>query len=109
MFGEAFDGNDQLIGSYTMPGALDSVFYFSQHFTAFSNVFENAHDATLAQGTAQIQQLWEQTPTNYGTQAAAGRHRHSAHQGAHQLHRQPRRAALPLRLERRPARRCTTP
>ncbi len=72
MFGEAFDGNDQLIGSYTLPGALDSVFYFSQHFTAFGNVFENAYDATLAQGTAQIQQLWEQRPANYGTTPQPG-------------------------------------
>jgi alpha-amylase len=72
MFGEAFDGNDQLIGSYTAPGSLDSVFYFSQHFTAFSNVFENAHDASLAQGTAQIQQLWEQRPMNYGTKPQPG-------------------------------------
>ncbi len=72
MFGEAFDGNDQLDGSYTMPGALDSVFYFSQHFTAYGNVFENAHDATLAQGTAQIQQLWEQRPDNYGTKPQPG-------------------------------------
>jgi glycosidase len=72
MFGEAFDGNDQLIGSYTLPGSLDSVFYFSQHFTAFGNVFENAYDAKLAQGTAQIQQLWEQRPMNYGTTPQPG-------------------------------------
>jgi glycosidase len=72
MFGEAFDGDDPLIGSYTMPGALDSVFYFSQHYTAFANVFENAYDAPLAQGTAQIQQLWEQRPTNYGTTPQPG-------------------------------------
>jgi glycosidase len=72
MFGEAFDGDDQLIGSYTGPGALDSVFYFSQHFTAFQNVFENAYDATKAQGTDQIQTLWEQKQTNYGTQPQPG-------------------------------------
>jgi glycosidase len=72
MFGEAFDGNDQLIGSYTGPGALDSVFYFSQHFTVFQNVFENAYDPTKAQGTDQIQQLWEQKQQNYGTQPQPG-------------------------------------
>jgi glycosidase len=72
MFGEAFDGNDQLDGSYTVAGALDSVFYFSQHFTVFGNVFENAYDASLAQGTAQIQQLWEQRPSNYGTTPQPG-------------------------------------
>lgn len=32
MFGEAFDGDDALIGSFTAPGMLDSVFYFSQKF-----------------------------------------------------------------------------
>ncbi len=72
MFGEAFDGNDALIGSYTGPGALDSVFYFSQHFTAFSNVFGNAHDASAAQGTAQIQQLWDQKAADYGTTPQPG-------------------------------------
>jgi glycosidase len=72
MFGEAFDGDDRLIGSYTGPGALDSVFYFSQHFTVFQNVFENAYDATKAQGTDQIQKLWGQKQTNYGTQPQPG-------------------------------------
>jgi alpha-amylase len=72
MFGEAFDGDDQLVGSYTMPGMLDSVFYFPQHFTVFSNVFENAYSPSLAQGTDQIQQLWDQKTTNYGTQPQPG-------------------------------------
>jgi glycosidase len=72
MFGEAFDGNDQLVGSYTMPGMLDSVFYFPQHFTVFANVFENANDPAAAQGTDQIQALWEQKQTNYGTQPQPG-------------------------------------
>lgn len=72
MFGEAFDGDDQLVGSYTMPGSLDSVFYFPQHFTVFANVFENAYDPSLAQGTDQIQQLWDQKTTNYGTQPQVG-------------------------------------
>jgi alpha-amylase len=72
MFGEAFDGDDQLVGSYTMPGMLDSVFDFPQHFTVFANVFENAYDASQAQGTDQIQALWEQKPINYGTQPQPG-------------------------------------
>jgi len=72
MFGEAFDGNDQLVGSYTAPGMLDSVFYFPQHFTVFSNVFENAYSPTQAQGTDQIQQLWDQKTMNYGTQPQPG-------------------------------------
>ncbi|HEV3190692.1 MAG TPA: alpha-amylase family glycosyl hydrolase, partial [Polyangiaceae bacterium] len=72
MFGEAFDGNDQLLGSYTQAGALDSVFYFSQHFQVFSNVFENAHDPAQAQGTDQIAALWQQKAINYGTRPQPG-------------------------------------
>lgn len=91
MFGEAFDGRDDLIGSFTKqtvpahphdqtlggdlarenaecPGAapitgdsLDGVFYFSQYFTAVRDVFKKA------QSTSRIQQLWDMRPTNYGT------------------------------------------
>ena len=39
---------------------------------SFSNVFENAHDPTPAQGTDQIQALWEQKTTDYGTQPQPG-------------------------------------
>src|SRR5579883_2474692 len=72
MFGEAFDGNDQLLGSYTAPGALDSVFYFSQHFQVFSAVFESAHAQGQQQGTKNIENLWNQKPMNYGTQPQPG-------------------------------------
>jgi glycosidase len=68
MFGEAFDGDDQLIGSYTMPGMLDSVFYFSQAFDVYANVFENASNPAAAQGTNQIQALWDLKTTDFGTQ-----------------------------------------
>jgi alpha-amylase len=48
IFGEAFDGNDELIGSYTFGGTdaagsfgrLDSVFYFSQYYRAVVPVFK---------------------------------------------------------------------
>lgn len=66
MFGEAFDGNDQLLGSYTVPGELDSVFYFSQHYQVFRDVFEYAHDPTQQKGTQQIADLWGQRAVNYG-------------------------------------------
>ncbi len=47
IFGEAFDGKDDLIGSYTWPGKdaqgsfgrFDSVFYFSQKYRGIDNVF----------------------------------------------------------------------
>ena len=69
MFGEAFDGNDQLLGSYTVKGELDSVFYFSQHFQVFRDVFQNAHDPASQKGTQQIADLWGQKTKNYGTEA----------------------------------------
>jgi alpha-amylase len=100
MFGEAFDGNDELIGSFTKnvvpahahdaalggdlerenggenvdsgaggcPGEakvtgdmVDGVFYFSQYFQAFRDVFRDA------QGTQRIADLWAARPTHYGT------------------------------------------
>jgi len=68
MFGEAFDGNDQLLGSYTVPGELDSVFYFSQHYQVYEDIFVNAkHNQQGQKGTAQIQALWNAKKTNYGT------------------------------------------
>jgi alpha-amylase len=41
MFGESFDGNDDLNGSYTMNQEVDSTFYFSQKFNVFDGVFKN--------------------------------------------------------------------
>jgi glycosidase len=61
MFGEAFDGRDDLIGSYTQPGELDSVFYFSQKFWVFQDVFQRGG------ATSQIARLYAMRGTNYGT------------------------------------------
>ena len=49
MFGEAFDGDDALVGAYTFPGEdergpfgrLDSVFYFSQKYRVIDEVFKH--------------------------------------------------------------------
>jgi glycosidase len=71
MFGEAFDGNDQLLGSFTQNDALDSVFYFSQAFTVFDGVFENASNGGQS-GTDQIEQLWDMKTVNYATQPIPG-------------------------------------
>ncbi len=88
MFGEIFDGRDDLIGSYTkielpdeatlqreqscVPDGqpitgdqLDSAFYFSQHFQAVRGVFQDAGP------TDQIRSLWEQRRTTWGTEPAA--------------------------------------
>ncbi len=72
MFGEAFDGDDVLLGSYTSPGELDSVFYFSQHYQVYRDVFEYAYDRTQQKGTDQIQTLWAAKMKNYGTVAQPG-------------------------------------
>ena len=68
MFGEAFDGNDKLLGSYTQEGMLDSVFYFSQKFQIFTDIFANAHDAKAQKGTEQIKKLWADRAVNYRTE-----------------------------------------
>ncbi len=61
MFGEAFDGDDVLVGSYTMPGRVDSVFYFPQKFQVYNDVF-------LFEGpTTKVQELFDARATNYGT------------------------------------------
>ncbi len=64
MFGEAFDGRDDLIGSYTFNEEVDSVFYFSQHFTVYRDVFQQGQD------TKRIETLFSQRLNpggNYGT------------------------------------------
>ncbi len=72
MFGEAFDGNDQLLGSFTQPNMLDSVFYFSQHYNVFRDVFTAAIDPTQQKGTKQIQDLWALKKTNYSNTPQPG-------------------------------------
>ncbi|MCB9730915.1 MAG: alpha-amylase [Deltaproteobacteria bacterium] len=63
LFGEAFDGDDALVGSYTLPGRLDSVFYFPQKFQVFGDVFMRGGP------TRKIQELYEQRASHYGTKA----------------------------------------
>lgn len=54
MFGEAFDGNDALLGSYTHGEGVDSVFYFSAKYRVFNGVFGHG-DATRS-----VQRLYEE-------------------------------------------------
>ncbi len=66
MFGEVFDGDDALLGSYTRDQELDSVFYFSHKFQVFDDVFgRNAP-------TEKIEQLFNSRAQNYGTQGHPG-------------------------------------
>jgi glycosidase len=61
MFGEVFDGSDELLGSYTAPGMLDSVFYFSQKFRVYDGVFK------YGAPTTEIEQVWAERYENYST------------------------------------------
>jgi alpha-amylase len=72
MFGEAFDGRDDLLGSFTRPGELDSVFYFSQRGEVFASVFENAHDPNTQGGTQNIESIWRRRLTNWSNVPQAG-------------------------------------
>jgi alpha-amylase len=63
MFGESFDGDDELIGSYTAEGEVDSVVYFSQKFQIYDDVFKNN------QPTTKVQDLYAARDTNFGTTA----------------------------------------
>lgn len=67
MFGEVFDGDDVLLGSYTKPGELDSVFYFSQKFQVFDDVFKYRRA-----GTKNIENLYTQRQVNFGTTGQPG-------------------------------------
>jgi alpha-amylase len=72
MFGEAFDGNDQLLGSYTKNNEMDSVFNFSQHYQVFRDVFVNANKDGAQKGTKQIEESWKARAVNWGSAPAEG-------------------------------------
>ena len=92
MFGEAFDGRDDLLGSYTGPDQVDSVFYFSHKFRVFNDVFQNGAPTTAIE-TALQRASGQLQPTSRSRGGAGG-----APSGpAGQLHRQPRHPAIPLR------------
>jgi len=69
LFGEALDGRDDLLGSFTRKGELDSVFYFSQHFSVFHDVFAMAHDAAQQKAPSRIAALWSEKVDHYGREA----------------------------------------
>ena len=61
MFGEAFDGDDALIGGYTFNNGVDSVFYFSHKFTVIDGVFKNNGP------TKSIEDLFNARQANYSS------------------------------------------
>jgi len=66
MFGEVFDGQDWLLGSYTAPGMLDSVFYFSQKFQVYDAVFK------YGAPTSNIEDIWAERRVNYSDEPHPG-------------------------------------
>ena len=66
MFGEAFDGDDALVGSFTAPNAFDSVVNFPQTFQVFQGVFLNGG------ATSAIQALQAQRAVNYSSEPQPG-------------------------------------
>lgn len=61
IFGEAFDGDDALIGSFTKNSEMDSVFYFSQKFQVFDAIFK------WNGPTRNFETLYNARAVNYGT------------------------------------------
>jgi glycosidase len=59
MFGESFDGNDDLNSSYTYNGEVDSTFYFSQKFSVFDAVFKRGEP------TKRIEEQFQRKQTKY--------------------------------------------
>ena len=61
MFGEAFDGDDQLTGSYTFNNGVDSVFNFSHKFSVIDGVFK------YGGATKVIEDLFNARQSNYSS------------------------------------------
>ena len=66
MFGEAFDGNDELVGSFTFDNEMDSVFYFPQKYRVYDDVFMRSGP------TSKVEELLQLRATNYGDTPAEG-------------------------------------
>ena len=66
LFGESFDGDDELIGSYTDTDMLDSVAYFSQKYQVFDDVFK------VGGATSKVAELYAQRDEHYGTTPQPG-------------------------------------
>jgi len=67
MFGESFDGDDSLNGSYTMNQEVDSTFYFSQKFTVFDGVFKRGGPTqAIADQFMRQQTLYAAKPNDNG-------------------------------------------
>ncbi len=71
MFGESFDGNDELNGSYTAPNEVDSVFHFAQKFSVFDGVFKNnGPTKAIEDQLARVSASYAATPQPGGIETA---------------------------------------
>jgi glycosidase len=67
MFGESFDGNDDLDGSYTQNQEVDSVFYFPQKFSVFDAVFKYGGPTSAIEDQIKRKQMkYASTPNDDG-------------------------------------------
>lgn len=66
LFGEVFDGNDELVGSYTWEGMLDGVVDFPAKYQVFDDVFKNGG------ATQRIADLHTQRYANWGNTPQPG-------------------------------------
>jgi alpha-amylase len=67
MFGEVFDGDDALVGSYTQNAELDGLFDFPQYYQVIRDVFVDGKATTQLQGriNSRLKQ-WGTTPAPNG-------------------------------------------
>jgi alpha-amylase len=70
IFGESFDGDDMLNGSYTINTSFDGIVYFPQLFDVYDGVFANATLGNQS-GTAVIESLWKQRYVDYSNKPQA--------------------------------------
>jgi len=71
LFGEVFDGNDELVGSYTWDGMLDGVVDFPAKYQVFDDVFKNGGATQrIANLHAQRYENWGDAPQDGGVGVA---------------------------------------
>jgi glycosidase len=66
MFGEVFDGRDDLVGSYTQNDELDTLFDFPQYFQVFRDVFIDGKP------TKQVESRFTERATNWKATPQSG-------------------------------------
>ncbi len=74
IFGEAFDGDDELLASFTHNEEMDSVFYFSQKFQVFDSIFKYGGATDNFKNLYNLRmQRYNSEPPRIPTEATAGK------------------------------------